>query len=829
MSVRLRSRLSELLALLGAVVIGAALVTGCLVLAETGVRSAPPAERLAGVDVVVGGDQKIRQHEDIAVRLPDHVGAPTGLVGELADLPGVAAAAGDVGFPATVTDGQGRGLGGDGGHGWSALLGTVGLTGAAPAGPNEVVLAEGAAVAAGASVGDPVEVLLRGQPTQLRVSGIADLPGTTVFVTDDLARDLSHRPAETVDLITLRLEEGVDPSLVLDRVEEVVRDHGLVVSTGDDIGRAEQPAAGAGTGMLLAIALSGGGVVVLLVGFLVAGAVSVAVANRSRELALLRAVGATPGQIRAMTAWQVSRVALVGSVVGGAVGYLLAALLPGPLVSAGLLATGQELRWSPVPGLAAALLVLGVTQVAARAGSWRVSRLPATEAVVETQTEPRSAGEVRTRIGLVVLVLFLASTAVPLVRRSEAALISAATGTLLAVIGVALVAPATVARVGRWLAPRTRTASRWLAVRNSGSYALRTGGAIAILCLAVGLVITQVYTGTTVSAVTEHEVESGTRADALVSAADGVPAAALAEVTDLASVDAAVPVVATTVVRTSEEGGKVSADAHAALAAGQGVDQVLDLAVVDGDLAKLTGDTVAVDSTTAWLAGVGVGDTVTLSLSDGTPVEPTVVAKYGRGFGFGAFVLSLDLLPVAAGGPFDAVLVSGGTGDGAATLRGDLEDRLGGWPGLQVGDAADVAAGVGGQDPTRWLNLGFSVILMGYVLVGVANRLVATTLRRRREWQVLRAIGVTPRQLAAMARAETWLVCAGAVGTGLLVSLGPMMLVAIGFVGRPWPLGPAWVVGVTILVVCLVAQVATLVPTRHLLRGGGPPVPSGST
>lgn len=85
------------------------------------------------------------------------------------------------------------------------------------------------------------------------------------------------------------------------------------------------------------------------------------------------------------------------------------------------------------------------------------------------------------------------------------------------------------------------------------------------------------------------------------------------------------------------------------------------------------------------------------------------------------------------------------------------------------------------------LNIAVSLALMGYILLGVANRLVASTLRRRREWQLLRAVGATPRQLRTMAWSETLLVCLIATVIGLVISLGPMTMLAIGFVGKPGP------------------------------------------
>lgn len=826
MRVRLPARFNESLAVACAVAIGAALITLCLVVGETGWRAPPPAERLAGIDLVVGGEQQVRQDEDFDVALPEQVGVPADLVGRIAEVEGVAGAAGDLSFPAVVADGAGGFQAVESprhnGHGWDSLLEGASLTGSPPADSGEVVLTESAASEAGVSVGDDVRVALAGDARTVEVSGLVALPGGGVFVREDVARSLSQQPTGTVDLITVRVAEGADVGHVADRLEALVGAGG-VVSSGDEIGAAERPDRSVAAGEVLAMAVSLGGVVVILVGFITTGAVSVIVTNRSRELALLRAVGALPAQVRSIVARQVTRIGMFAAAVGILGGYLTAGWVQGPLHDSGLLAPGQSLSWSPAPAGATLLLMLGTVQLAARAGAWRMSRLNATAAVVATETEPRGGGVARTWFGIVVLVLALAGAVVPLLIRSEEALIGAASGTLLAVIGLALVAPAVVQRVTGSLAGRARRVNDWLAVRNSGSYALRTGGAISVLALAVGLTLTQVFSTTTVSAVAEHEVRAGTLAQARVAAdpLGGVSERLAAEIADLPSASTAVPLAQTTAVRTYQQDGQTSAEAYPMLAVGSGADRVLDLDVVDGDLSELAGNTVAVDSGTAWLAGVGVGDTLPLTLADGTSVEPVVVATYRYGFGFGKIVAPLDLVPGAV--PFDAVLV--GTADPGG-LDEELAALAAGQPGLSVTDP-QLAAADAGVDPYTWINLGVSALLVGYVLIGLANRLVATTMRRRREWQLLRALGATPRQLLAMARAEVALVCAGAVGAGVMLSLGPMTAVALGFIGRPWPQGPWWTVVVTVTAVCLAAYAATMLPARHLLRRMGPPVPAG--
>lgn len=854
MRLRLPHRLSEILAVASAVLVGAALVSICLVLLETGLRSPVPPQRLGAVDLVVGGEQRLPRAEDVDVVLPDHVGVPADLVEQVASVPGVAAAAGDLSFPAAVGDGAGGFLPDEeprhAGHGWDSLLGRVALVGQPPLGAHDVVLDRSTAAAARVSVGDQVTVALAGEVRTMRLSGVFEQqlsggseqrpatmsdpnrPGapdrspTTVLVRDDLARTLSPRAPGTVDLITATTEPGSDPAVVGDRVQQAVG-AGHVVSSGTDVGTAERPAAATTAAMLVLLVLSAGGVAMTLVGFITGGAVSVIVANRARDLALLRAIGATPAQVRAVLARQVSRVALPAAVAGAALGYLVLGWGQGSLVDLGLLATGQPVSWSPWPALLTVALLLSVVQVAARIASWRVSRLPATTAVVETAAEPRSGGPTRARVGAVLLVLSLGTALAPAFTRTEAAVIGAASGTLLAGIGLTLLAPAGVRRLARWLAPRQTTVSGWLAVRNSGSFALRTGGALATLALAIGLTVTQVFATTTLTSVAAHQVREGTIAAAQITAdqAGGVPDALVAEVEQLPSVTAAVPVLHTSGVRTSPDGRRAlpDADAQDILAVGPGAGQVLDLAVVDGAVADLVGSTVAVDTSLAWPDTVEVGDTLPLALADGTRVEPRVVATYRHGVGFGTIVASADLLPGGTG-RYDAVLVQG---EDPAAVGRELATWATGHPGVEVRDPlAESGGGVMAQDPTLWLNVGASVVLFGYLLLGVAHRLAATTMRRRREWQLLRAVGATPRQLWAMVASETGLIVLGAAVTGLTLSLVPRGLVAVGLLGTPWPQGPPWVVGGTVLVVTVAAAVATFVPTRHLLRSRGPLVPA---
>jgi putative ABC transport system permease protein len=243
---------------------------------------------------------------------------------------------------------------------------------------------------------------------------------------------------------------------------------------------------------------------------------------------------------------------------------------------------------------------------------------------------------------------------------------------------------------------------------------------------------------------------------------------------------------------------------------------VLDLDVHGGDLADLTGDTVAVSSDVARSRGDGPGSSVDLVLGDGTPVQARVVAVYDRALGFGPLVVSADL---AAGhtssGLAQQLLVRT---DGSVAAHDALAALVAARPGLTLADAAPWESTLADAPAEVWLNLATIAVLLGYLLVSIANRLVAVTAQRRAEIAVLRLSGSTPTQMRSMMRREAALIGGLAVVSGLVLAAVPLGLAGIGFLDRPWPAGPGWLVPAVVAVVAGLVAMTTEVPTRRALR-----------
>ncbi|WP_306215087.1 FtsX-like permease family protein [Actinoplanes sp. RD1] len=826
----LRHRPGSTVATLLALAIGALVLTAMGVLVESGLRAHSAPFRYAAADLIVAHRDltvtgKDIDGEKVTTTVPLSEGGTVGddLAGKLGAVPGVTAAVTDRTLPVVSVAAPGLPVAG---HGWgsAALMPWALVAGGKPAADDQVVVDSRLAAAAGFRPGQSVELVVDGAAHRYEISGVAtgarssDTRPAAVFFTDRAAAALDPRPGRA-GAVGVFLAPGADRRAVTAIAEAA----GARVYAGDDRGQAEESAEGPMRSLLIQIGGTFGGYVVLLVVFVVAGTVGLSVRHRRRDLALLRAVAATPRQVRGMVTAEAALLGVAGAVLGVPGGLLAARWVHGELVERGFLAE----TFPMVPGVLSAAAVLVLTVLVAVAAALlavrRISRIRPVEALGEIAVEPARGGKVRLWSGLLCLAGAVASSTVTVALSGEAALAGALGMLYLFVAGIALLAPWVNEAAARLLGPLFRRvwgASGHLASANLRANARGGATVLTALVLAVGFGGSVWFLQDNIQRATVTQSRDGLLADRILTSPAGLAQGTTARLRELPGVEGVTGLRRTSaVVRIM--GGEAESVAALAL---DPVDaaRTLDLRVSEGDLAALDGTSVAVSSLRAGMQGWHAGDRVELWLGDGTPATLRVAAVYERGLGFGDLILHRDTVAGhTAGTTDDEVLVTlapGATPDLAAGLSGG---------GRATGVASLVATGDAAGRTGRlaedlalsaWLNKLLVGVMVGYAALAAANTMVMAALARRRELALLRIVGVTGRQARRMVNAEQ----AGLLGVALLLggAIAAVTLTAVvhaltgSLVPYVPPLGGAAILaGATLL-----ALGTTILPVRRLLR-----------
>ncbi|MEU9981732.1 FtsX-like permease family protein [Streptomyces sp. NPDC050856] len=827
----LRARKAAFLGAFVALFCGTAVLAASGILVESGLRTSVPPERYAGAAVVIGGDQTLRiPGGDFTVRetLPERSRLKAEAVRAVAGVPGVERAVGDYDFAAALA---GVGTGPLSGHGWdSAALGPFRLTeGRAPGSATDVVLDTAAARAAGVRAGDRVRVVVESVPAEYRVAGIAAPAGgaelerrSAVFFTTATAARLSGHPG-VFDAVGVLAEDGADAGALADRIEDAVP--GTVAYTGNDRSKLEFPDIGASSGLLLLVATSFGGMAAFVAMFVVAGTLGLSVNQRRREFAVLRAIGSTPRQVYKLVLSEALLVAVIAGVLGCAPGAAVAELLRGLFAGFGAIPHDLPLVVGPAPLVAALVLGVATALVAGLIAAYRPARVNPVDALGEAAVERRGLPVWRVLLGLVLLGIGTLSAVMPLVMRSELGAAGAGGAALIGLVGLALLGPlvvrAMVAVIG--LPLRASRVSGFLAASNSATSARRLSSAVMPLVLAIGFSVTLVYTQTTLSAVAGKQIEDGLGADYVVvdGGSGGLAPRVVDRVRQVEDVEVA------TSVSTSKGFLSVTVFEDEELAGfslrgvtPEKLSRTIDLGVVDGDIEKLRGRTLAMEDTQATLLGTSVGDRVPLYLGDGTRTELELVATYERGIGFGEMTVPQEVLAghTTARAP-GQVLVRVRDGGDRAAVGAALRELAEAYPSLSVQDRGGFSAGVR-QEATlaAWVNLTGLALILVYIAIAVVNTLVVATAARSREFALMRLIGMTRRQVLRTLRWESLLMCAIAVLLGTATTVLPLGALSVGFLGRPLPAGSPLIYLSVIAVTVVLGVVATMLPVRLALR-----------
>jgi putative ABC transport system permease protein len=807
-----------------AVVLGVMFVSGAFVLTDTLGRTFDQlfSDAYANTDVEVRAAQNVTAGEfDDGERVGATI--PESEVDRIAAVPGVASAQGVV-----MADGA-RLIGANGkvvpsvgpprfGVDWPSHASGVELReGRGPTADGEIAINAALAKEAGVAVGDQVGVLTLAPKQTFTIVGTFGYPGgrdsmggsQTIAFTPGVAQQLMLGQDGVYAYVDVKATGGTTNEALRDRLATDLG-AGYDVKTGQELAEASTESFTEALSFFNYVLIGFAFVALFVAVFLILNTFSILVAQRTRELALMRAVGAGRRQVIGSVLLEAVVIGLIAAVLGlGAgigVGALLATLF-------GTFAGGMDLAPIGVPAAAiisAFAVGIGITVLAALIPAVRAARIPPVAAMRDAATGDKPltkitlAGASVLAAGIAALVLGLTGSA------GDQTLWTLLGGVLLAFIGTALLTPLVarpvaglIGRIFAWSVPGR------LGRLNAGRNPRRTAITAAALMVGIALI-------TGINTVVASAKESITRVaddqanvDLIISGEGGPTAmatydpAVIEQVSRLEGVQAA----------TAQYGDQAMVNGDPTFVRAYSDITVLPsmytLTATAGSIDRLAGDQILVDATTAAERGLSVGSPLTLQLARGEPVRLTVSGIYGESDLVGGFIVPASQVPGFYVPMPNFGFIQVQPGASVQTIKSEVDVLLRDSPEVSVGDRSQFLAQQTSQADQVLVMVQILLALAILIAVlGVVNTLALSVLERTRELGLLRAIGLSRAQTMRMVSVEAVVISVfGAVlGLGVGAGLGAAVVRALADQGitdlaLPWEqmgiyLGLAAVVGV---------------------------------
>ena len=611
----------------------------------------------------------------------------------------------------------------------------------------------------------------RGVPAQLanqlaRVPGVASAADETGFPGGTV------RPG-MVDLIAVKADPGVSAGTAAQRIKAALHGGaGYAIATG--AARADLADPGLAVEIANGQALSGAVIPMLIITalFALAATTALSVELRRRRFALLRAVGASRGQVRRAVLAEQALLGVAGGLLGYLPGTVLGTLAVSALTAHGMLPAGSSAVSSPWFAVLACVINLPVCILSALLAARRAARTSPARAMREVHADRTRPHPVRVLLGLAAGAGVVVLGVLALHQNGPGAEVAMALPLLMAgMAAVALLSPALVTATATVLRPLTATGpAAWLALASIRRLPRRTASAVIPIAMAVGMTGAIAFFNSSIAHAAAIQSTQSVTAGHVLSG-NGLNDTVLAAARDLTGVGAAVGITALNIAVTDPNleflGGE-------AVSAGQ-IGQVLDLGVADGSLSGLKPGQIAISTMEAssGVMGVNAGATITVYLPDGTPYRATVTAIYQRSLALGDLLIPASVADGHTGAPagYSQVLVSGGS-------QRELAALAAAHPGIRLASRAVYNSEV--AQSTGQNSFGDNVILgviAALAAVTMINTLAVSTAERRRQVRLLSRIGATIRQLASAFRWQALFVtvvgitAGGAVCAGTLIGL----------------------------------------------------------
>ncbi|CAL9515261.1 ABC transporter permease [Streptomyces sp. enrichment culture] len=811
-----------------AVMLGVAFVSGTLVFTNS-VSAALQKQSAKGFD-----------HVDVAVTPGwkdaegDRVGEPheltRALVDESARVPGAEQAIGIVtGFTA-LADKDGRLIGDDfqsqGGNYWGTKDPRYPLTeGRAPKGEGEILIDSETARRAGYEVGDTIRMSVDGPVLEPVVTGVFTTDdgnvaaGGSLALFDTATAQKLFGKTGTFDEIAVRAKDGVSESALQAQLEKALPSGVVEMTTGTELAdnQAEMIASSM-SGLKQALLVFAG--IALFVGtFIIANTFTMLVAQRTKELALMRAVGASRRQITRsvlIEAFVVGTIAAVAGLVAGVgigvglrslMGALDAPMPEGPLVVS--------------PGTVVSAFAVGilVTMLAAWLPGRRAAKIPPVAAMSSVHAKATTKSLVlRNTLGALLSAAGIAVVLVATGMKGSDGQAPMGIGAVLLIVGVFVLTPLLSRPLVAAAAPVLRVfgISGKLARQNSVRNPRRTAATASALMIGLTLITGMTVAAGSLQKSIDKMAASAIEADYIVSMAN---ANALSPDVEK-KLKKADDVTATSPMRNAVsriDGGTE----YLTGVDGSTFDRLTRFEIESGRF-EVGGSRVVVDDDTAASYGWKAGSQFTAAFEDGEKERLTVSGVYRGNEMISGIMLDTATLAPHESEPND-MLVMVKTADGPSEAsKESLEKLLGNNPGIKVQDKKDLSAEVA-QMFTVVLNMVYGLLAMAVIVavLGVINTLAMSVFERAQEIGMLRAIGLDRGGIKRMVRLESLVISlfGGVLGVGLGVFFGWAAGELMGNSIQTYELVLPWGrMGVFLALAAVVGVLAALWPARRAAR-----------
>ncbi len=698
-------------------------------------------------------------------------------------------------------------------------------------GPNEVVIDEGTADEEDFTIGETIGVQAEGPVERLRVAGIVrfnsdlSIGGATLAGFDlPTAQRLFKKQGKLDEIAVAASADTTD--------EQLVRNISAVLPPNTQVRTGQQQASEDASetnefitflqGFLLAFA----GIALFVGSFVIANSLSITIAQRTREFATVRTLGASRRQVLGSIVIEALVVGIAASVIGLFLGLGLASLLFWLFDAVGFTLPNTGLLFETRTIVVSLLVGILVTLIASLRPALRATRVPPIAAVREGATLPESRfARFRTAGSLVTIALGFAALAYGLFGSglgTTQILLWMGLGALLIFIGVALFATKLVRPLAAALgAPAARVggAAGKLARDNARRNPQRTASTAAALMIGLALVTLVATLAAGITNTFRGAVDDLFIADYAITAQNNFSPIPIDAAEAAAQADGVEAVAST---RTGE--ARVLDSTEFVTAVDDNFGQVLAADWVEGSqavFAELGDDGAFVDDGYAEDHDLGIGSPIQVIVPSGNRLNLKVEGIFdppAGGSPFGTVTFSSEVFDREYDSPrnlYSFVLMDGGETD--ANTRA-LEDALADFPNAKAQTKDEfVDNQISGLN--QILNILYVLLALSVIvsLFGIVNTLVLTVFERTRELGMLRAIGMTRRQVRRMIRHESVITAliGGVLGIVLGVVLGALLIARVDFIEFSLPTTQIIVFAILTVVVGIIAAIF---PARRAAR-----------